>query len=80
MITVIIVDMEVKWIVKVLKGSGGYMTEKRVDGIDKLTAFELNVLKLLHCIATMKRGHTYEQIVYLTLLEQLFFPETEDLE
>ena len=56
------------------------MTEKRVDGIDKLTAFELNVLKLLHCISTMKRGHTYEQIVYLNLLEQLFFPEKEDLE
>ena len=31
MITVIIVDMEVKWIVKVLKGSGGYMTEKRFN-------------------------------------------------
>ena len=54
------------------------MTAKRFDEIDKLTAFELNVLKLLYCIATMKRGHTYEQIVYLTLLEQLFFPEKED--
>lgn len=53
------------------------MNEKRVDEIDKLTAFELNALKLLHCIATMKRGHTYEQRVYLTLLEQLFFPEKE---
>lgn len=53
------------------------MNEKRVDEIDKLPAFELNALKLLHCIATMKRGHTYEQGVYLTLLEQLFFPEEE---
>lgn len=53
------------------------MTEKRVDEIDKLTAFELNALKLLHCIATMKRGNTDEQWVYLTLLEQLFFPEKE---
>ena len=53
------------------------MSEKRVDEIDKLTAFELNALKLLHCIATMKRGHTYEQTVYLNILEQLFFPEKE---
>lgn len=53
------------------------MSEKRFDEIDKLTAFELNALKLLHCIATMKRGHTYEQTVYLNLLEQLFFPEKE---
>ena len=30
MITVIIVDMGVKGIVKVLKGSGEYMTEKRL--------------------------------------------------
>lgn len=53
------------------------MTEKRVDGIDKLTAFELNVLKLLHCIATKRRGYTYEQMVYLQLLENVFFPEEE---
>ena len=56
------------------------MTAKRVDEIDKLTAFELNVLKLLHCIATMRRGHTYEQIVYLNLLETIFFPEEVDSE
>jgi len=36
MITVIIVDMEVKWIVKVLKGSGGYMTEKRFEKFRKI--------------------------------------------
>ena len=36
MIIVIIVDMEVKGIVKVMKGSGEYMTEKRfVDYFDK---------------------------------------------
>ena len=53
------------------------MTEKRLNEIDKLNGFELNVLKLLHCIATMRRGHNYEQIVYLNLLEKLFFPEKE---
>jgi hypothetical protein len=56
------------------------MTANKQDELDKLTGFELNVLMLLHCIATKKRGHTYEQIVYLNLLEQLFFPEKEDLE
>ena len=55
------------------------MTANKQYELDKLTGFELNVLMLLHCIATKKRGHTYEQIVYLNLLEQLFFPEEEDL-
>ena len=63
----------IDWCLEVLS-----MTDKRFEEIDKLTGFELNVLKLLHCIATMKRGHTYEQIVYLNLLEQLCFPEKED--
>ena len=53
------------------------MTKKRLEEIDKVNGFELNVLKLLHCIATMRRGHTYEQIIYLNLLETILFPEVD---
>lgn len=53
------------------------MTANNQEELDKLTGFELNVLMLLHCIATKKRGHTYEQMVYLQLLENVFFPEEE---
>ena len=49
MITVIIVDTEVKWIVKVMKGVMGYMAEKRFknngslifDNTTPLTTFEV---------------------------------------
>jgi hypothetical protein len=40
--------------------------------------FELNVLKLLHCIATMRRGWTHEQRIYINLAEQVLFPEEEE--
>ena len=43
--------------------------------IDDLNGFELNVLKLLHCIATMKRGWTDEQRIYINLLDTILFPE-----
>lgn len=43
----------------------------------ELTEFELSVLKLLHCIATSKIGWTREQQIYISLCEQLFFPEME---
>jgi len=46
--------------------------------INDFNNFELNVLKLLHCIATKKRGWTHEQIIYLTLVEQTLFPEAEN--
>lgn len=45
--------------------------------IDDFNDYELNVLKLLHCIATSKRGWTTEQRIYLALCEQLLFPEEE---
>ena len=45
--------------------------------INDFTNFELNVLKLLHCIATNRRGWTHEQNIYLTLVEQTFFPEDD---
>lgn len=48
------------------------------DELNQFNDFELNVLKLLHCIATMRRGHTYEQIVYLNLAEQVLFPEMDE--
>ena len=52
MIIVIIVDMDVKWIVKVLKGSGEDMTEKR---------FKLRFSKLGNGMITdtQKREHLY---------------------
>lgn len=45
--------------------------------IDDFNDFELNVLKLLYCIATMRRGWTHEQRVYMALAEQVLFPEAE---
>ena len=48
------------------------------DELNQFNSFELNVLKLLHCIATMRRGHTYEQNVYLNLVEKVLFPEVEN--
>lgn len=45
--------------------------------INDFTNFELTVLKLLHCIATNKKGWTHEQRIYLTLVEQTFFPEDD---
>ena len=61
MIIVIIVDMEVKGIVKVMKGSGGYMTEKQLledirhelASIDRWYAFEPTIN-----INLEKEGHT----------------------
>lgn len=48
--------------------------------INNFTNFELNVLKLLYCIATNKRGWTHEQNIYLTLVEQTFFPEDDKID
>ena len=53
-------------------------TQRGERMINDFTNFELNVLKLLHCIATNKRGWTHEQIIYLTLVEQILFPEAEN--
>ena len=53
-------------------------TQRGERMINDFTNFELNVLKLLHCIATNKRGWTHEQRIYLTLVEQIFFPEAEN--
>ena len=50
-------------------------TQRGERMINDFTNFELNVLKLLHCIATNKRGWTHEQRIYLNLVEQTFFPE-----
>ena len=52
-------------------------TQRGERMINDFTNFELNVLKLLHCIATNKRGWTHEQNIYLTLVEQTFFPEDD---
>ena len=52
-------------------------TQRGERMINDFTNFELNVLKLLHCIATNKRGWTHEQRIYLTLVEQAFFPEDD---
>lgn len=49
--------------------------ERMINDFDN---FELNALKLLHCIATNKRGWTHEQSIYLTLVEQTLFPEAEN--
>jgi len=54
-----------------------YTETEMADGIDNLTGYQLNVLKLLHCIASSRRGHTYEQNIYLKLLENEFFPEED---
>ena len=43
------------------------------DELNQFNGFELNVLKLLHCIATMRKGHTHEQIVYLNSVRQVLF-------
>ena len=53
-------------------------TQRGERMINDFTNFELNVLKLLHCIATNKREWTHEQRIYLTLVEQTFFPEAEN--
>ena len=53
-------------------------TQRGERMINDFTNFELNVLKLLHCIATNKRGWTHEQRIYLNLVEQTFFPEAEN--
>ncbi len=47
--------------------------------IDDLNGFELNVLKLIRCMAKMKRGWTAEQKIYINLLDTILFPE-EDLD
>lgn len=36
------------------------------------------LVKLLICIATMKRGHTHEQNQFLNRMEKRYFPEEED--
>ena len=53
-------------------------TQRGERMINNFTNFELNALKLLHCIATNKRGWTHEQRIYLTLVEQTFFPEAKN--
>ena len=46
--------------------------------IDDFNDFERNVLKLLYCIATMRRGWTHEQRVYMDLVERVLFPEVDE--
>ena len=53
-------------------------TQRGERMINDFTNFELNVLKLLHCIATNKRGWADEQRIYINSSEQILFPEKEE--